>query len=185
MNLAQRGGKSRTFISVFRIWFISNIQVWEAAMKSLVIYETYFGNTEKIAQAVAKTLGAEAIEAVDAKAAQLSGVELLVAASPTRAFRPTEKITKFLKDLPDGALKGVKVTAFDTRMDVQKVNNKLLTFMARHMGYADAVLAKMMVKKGGQLLEPTAGFFVDESEGPLAEGELERAVEWAKSISAK
>lgn len=154
-------------------------------MKSLVIYETYFGNTEKIAQAVAKTLGAELIEAVDAKAAQLSGVELLVAASPTRAFRPGEKITKFLKDLPDGALKGIKVAAFDTRMDVQKVKNKLLTFMARHMGYADAVLAKMLVKKGGQLLEPTAGFFVEESEGPLAGGELERAVEWVKSISAK
>ena len=54
-----------------------------------------------------------------------------------------------------------------------------------HMGYADAVLAKMLVKKGGQLLEPTAGFFVEESEGPLAGGELERAVEWAKSISAR
>ena len=154
-------------------------------MKSLVIYETYFGNTEKIAQAVAKTLGAELIEAADARAEQLSGVELLVAASPTRAFRPSEIITKFLKNLPDGALKGIKVAAFDTRMDVQKVNNKFLTFMAKHMGYADVVLAKMLVKKGGQFVEPTAGFFVEESEGPLADGELERAVEWAKSLSTQ
>jgi flavodoxin len=61
----------------------------------IVIYETYFGNTEKIAQAVAKTLGAELVEAVDAKAAQLSGVELLVAASPTRAFRPVKKSPSF------------------------------------------------------------------------------------------
>ena len=57
--------------------------------------------------------------------------------------------------------------------------------MAKRMGYADAVIAKLLVKKGGQLLEPTQGFFVEESEGPLEDGELERAAEWAKKLLSK
>jgi flavodoxin len=151
-------------------------------MKSLIIYDSVFGNTEKLAQTVGKAIGADVKRVTEIQAGQLDGLDWLIVASPTRAFRPTEGISKFLNSLSNGALKGIKVGAFDTRMDVQKINNKFLTFMAKHMGYADAVLAKMMVKKGGQLLEPTAGFFVDESEGPLAGGELERAVMWGQSL---
>jgi hypothetical protein len=35
------------------------------------------------------------------------------------------------------------------------------------------------------LIEPTAGFLVQDTEGPLVEGELERAAEWAKQIKGK
>jgi hypothetical protein len=45
-------------------------------------------------------------------------------------------------------------------VDVKKIDNKFLSFMVGRMGYADAVIAKLIVKKGGQLLEPTAGFIV-------------------------
>ncbi len=155
-------------------------------MKSLVIYDSVFGNTEKIAQAVGMALSSgstnQVVKVTAATPALLAGLDLLVVGSPTRAFRPTEGISKFLKGLPDNALSGIKAAAFDTRMDVQKVNNKLLTFMAKRMGYADGAMTKLLQKKGGQLAGPTAGFFVRESEGPLEDGELERAAEWAKTI---
>jgi flavodoxin I len=151
-------------------------------MKSFIIYDSVFGNTEKLAQAVGKAIGADVKRVTDVQAGQLAGLDWLIVASPTRAFRPTEGISKFLNSLPNGALQGIKVGAFDTRMDIQKVNNKFLTFMAKHMGYADAVIAKLLVKKGGQLVEPTGGFVVQESEGPLGEGELERAVKWGQSL---
>jgi hypothetical protein len=38
------------------------------------------------------------------------------------------------------------------------------------------------VKRGGKLAVPPEGFIVEASEGPLREGELERAAAWAKTI---
>ena len=151
-------------------------------MKILIVYDSVFGNTEKVAQMVGKAIGADVKRVTDVQSEQIAGLDWLMVASPTRAFRPTEGITKFLNGLPNGALNGINVSAFDTRMNVQQVNNKLLTFMAKHMGYADASIAKLLVKKGGRLAEPTGGFFVKDSEGPLADGELERAAEWAKAL---
>jgi len=155
-------------------------------MKSLVIYDSVFGNTEKVAQAAGNALASgstnQVVKVTAANPSLLKGLDLLVVGSPTRAFRPTEGISKFLKALPESALQGIKVAAFDTRMDVKKVDNKLLTFMAKRMGYADGALVKLLEKKGGQLAGTTEGFFVKESEGPLEDGELERAAEWAKKL---
>jgi flavodoxin I len=39
-----------------------------------------------------------------------------------------------------------------------------------------------LIKKGGSQVLAPAGFFVLNTEGPLKEGELERAAEWVKSI---
>jgi hypothetical protein len=43
----------------------------------------------------------------------------------------------------------------------------------------------MLKKKGGQLVAPYEGFYVDGMKGPLIAGELERAAEWAKQIREK
>jgi len=160
----------------------------EDIMKSLVIYDSVFGNTEKVAQAVGKALGtaktSTAARVTEIEANQLEGLDVLIVASPTRGFRPTEDITKFLKGLPAGALKGVKVSAFDTRINPETIKSGVFRFIVKKGGYADKAIAKLLQEKGGELAVPTEGFFVIESEGPLAEGELERAVEWAKLIKA-
>ena len=43
-------------------------------------------------------------------------------------------------------------------------------------------IADKLEKKGGSLIIPPEGFFVKDSEGPLKDGEIERAVDWAKLI---
>lgn len=147
-------------------------------MKSLVIYGTYFGNTEKIAQAIAKQLNTKAVNVKEFKKEMLDGIDLLVVGSPTRAFRPIDSINEFLSELP--SLKGIKVVAFDTRIKIEDVNSKLLIFLAKIFGYAADPILKKLVKKGGEkVLEPD-GFFVEDSEGPLLDGELERAKEWVR-----
>ena len=155
-------------------------------MKTLVIYESYFGNTEKVAQAIGKALGSggavSVVKSTDFASSALQGVDLLVVGAPTRAFRPTEGIQKFLKVLPTGSLDGKRAAAFDTRMDVKKVDNKILTFMAGMFGYAAEPIAKALVKKGAVLALPAEGFTVEGSEGPMMDGELERAAEWAKKL---
>ncbi len=69
-------------------------------MKALVIYDSVFGNTEKIALAVGEAAGAQVVKVGALQDGALAGVELLLVGSPTRGFRPTEGIQKFLKGLP-------------------------------------------------------------------------------------
>ena len=156
-------------------------------MKALVLYESFFGNTEKVAGAVGEALGllkGEGIVKVqDVKPDQLTGLEMLVVGSPTRAFRPTGGISAFLKGLPVGCLEGVKVAAFDTRIDTAEISSKLLKFLANRFGYAAEPIAAALEKKGGVSSVDPEGFFVKDSEGPLRDGELERAAEWAKRLT--
>jgi hypothetical protein len=49
-------------------------------------------------------------------------------------------------------------------------------------GYAAGRIANNLKKKGSTLIASPEGFFVTGGQGPLKEGELERAAAWAKGI---
>ncbi len=148
-------------------------------MKAVVIYDSVFGNTEKLAQSIAAAHGTKAIPASQVDSGQLRGVDLLVVGSPTRGFRPTEDIRKLLNGLPKNHLAGMRVAAFDTRIILETIDSKALRFLVDKGGYAASSIAKTLEKKGGQLAAPPEGFFVTGERGPLKEGELERAAAWA------
>jgi len=158
-------------------------------MKAMVVYDSAFGNTEKVAQAVGQALGApedvKVVRAGSVGPGQMAGLTLLVVGSPTQKFRPLKTITGFLKGIPGSGLQGVKVAAFDTRAterDIQKV--RILAFFVSIFGYAAKPIADRLVKKGGDLVVAPEGFYVADTQGPLLEGELERAAGWAKRIVA-
>jgi flavodoxin len=94
-------------------------------MKALVVYDSFFGNTEQIAQAIGHALGSqedvEILRVSNVKPEQLTGLKLLIVGSPTRGFRPTPAISNLLKSIPKNGLKGVKVAAFDTRFTVSEI----------------------------------------------------------------
>jgi flavodoxin I len=156
-------------------------------MKALIVYDSFFGNTEQIARAIGRGLGApeqvEVLRVGGVTPDKLRGVELLVVGSPTRGFRPSEAATKFLNGLPAARLQGVKVAAFDTRVSVQDVNNRFLSFTVRFFGYAAEPISKKLVQKGGVQIVAPEGFIVKGTEGPLREGEVERASSWAAGIA--
>jgi flavodoxin I len=152
-------------------------------MKSLVIYTTMYGNTEKIARAIGKEIGAGVLSVQEASPDKLTGVELLVVSSPTQAFNMLPAMKTWLKDLPKGSLNGVKVAAFDTRLDIKKVKNVILTILEAIFGYAAEKIGKALVSLGGIQAVKPEGFFVDGSEGPITDGELERAVAWASKLA--
>lgn len=155
-------------------------------MKSIVIYDSMYGNTEKIAQAIGKALQAKGTARVisikEATVNDVNGIDLLLVGSPTQAFNMLPAVKSWLKSLPKGSLSGIKVAAFDTRMDVKKVNNKFLTFMESFSGYAAEKIGKQLVNKGGSQIVKPEGFFVDGSEGPITTGELERSEAWARKL---
>ena len=155
-------------------------------MKILVVFDSFFGNTEQVARAVGEALAARGEVTVtrvsELQAGQLEGLDLLVVGSPTRAFRPSPNTQAFLKGLAPGSLRGVKAAAFDTRIDPADTNSGFLRVMVKLFGYAAEPMAGALRKKGAAPAGTPAGFFVKDSEGPLREGELERAQSWADGL---
>lgn len=157
-------------------------------MKVWVIYDSMFGNTEKVARAIGAGFESagevRVMHSAEVNLGQLAGVDLLVVGSPTQAFSAIAETKNFLKTLGANQLSEVKFAAFDTRMDVKEVGSGLLTFMAGLFGYAAEKIAKGLKSKGGMQVIPPAGFIVTGKEGPLRDGELERATTWAGEILA-
>lgn len=158
-------------------------------MKGLVIYDSAFGNTEQIANTIGSTLGSpdeiEVLRVGEVKMEGLTGLELLIVGSPTQRFKPTEATSDFLKRIPANCLQGTKVGAFDTRLTIEEIEEtRMLPFFVRIFGYAAQPIANKLKKKGGKLIAPPEGFYVQGMKGPLVEGELERAETWARQIIA-
>ena len=158
-------------------------------MKILIVYDSFFGNTEKTALSIAEEIKegniVNLVKAGSIRAEDIKGIELLIAGSPTRAFRPTAAINRFLKSIPSGALKNVKAAAFDTRIPLSDVNSAPLKLLIKLFGYAAEPIAEKLEKKGAILAAPPEGFLVADSEGPLKEGEIQRAREWGKKLGNK
>ncbi len=109
-------------------------------MKALVGYDTKFGNTGKVAQAIAAALGPEvrAAKVDTVKPEDLTGLDLLIIGSPTRAWSAS-KTTKRIE--------------------------------------------RALRRQGCTIVAPAIRLFVVKgAEGPLLEGELERATAWAREI---
>jgi flavodoxin len=154
-------------------------------MQALVVYDSKFGNTKKIAEVIAKSLkkrySVQVKQVSEFEEKDFEDVELFVAGAPTQGFRPSPDMKKFLKEIPNGNLKGKKVAAFDTRIDQKTIDEHwLLKIMVRLFGYAAEPIGKALQFKGGSLLKEPEGFCVTGKEGPLMEGELERAESWFK-----
>jgi flavodoxin len=157
-------------------------------MRALVIYDSVFGNTEKVAQAIAEALRRQAeVELVRPEAApldRLADLDLLVVGSPTRGFRPTEAMAGLLKGIRAHTLDGVRVAAFDTRFKADELDSSGLRFLVKTGGYAAKRIADRLKRAGGSLVVPPEGFYVEDTEGPLKPGELERAADWATRVAA-
>jgi flavodoxin len=156
-------------------------------MKTFVIYDSAFGNTRQIAQAIGNALGSanevEVHQVNEVQPEQLAGLELLVVGSPTQKFRPLPTMTNLLQRIPPNSLNGVKVAAFDTRISVKETKSAILNFFVKLSGpaaYAAKHIADGLKKSGGELIVPPEGFLVDGTKGPLKPGELERAADWIK-----
>ncbi|OFY43399.1 MAG: hypothetical protein A2X18_00065 [Bacteroidetes bacterium GWF2_40_14] len=158
-------------------------------MKTLIIYDSVFGNTEVIANAIFN--GFENKE--DTRICKPDGftpdllkdVDLLIVGSPTRGFRPTKPITDMFESIESDSLKGVMASAFDTRVKLETIKSGALRLIVKAGGYADKTIAKLLRKKGATIIVPSEGFFVTGNEGPLYDTEIERATQWAKDIVSK
>ncbi|UCC62560.1 MAG: flavodoxin family protein [Anaerolineae bacterium] len=146
-------------------------------MKSLIVYFSRYGNTQKIAEAMAGRLGSAGpvrVLSVDQlTASDLTGADLVVAGTPTHRMNLPQAVRPMLDRLPRRVLRATPVAAFDT-------SYKMSAWLARFT--AARKLLRKLRKLGGKRVLPPETFHVVEREGPLYEDEIERAREWAGLI---
>lgn len=163
---------------------------------ALVIYESMFGNTEAIAQEVARGLSSRLDvsmrETGQARHEVPDDVEIVVVGAPTHAMglprassrrdagtksdRPLVTQGDGLREWLAFARPGrpdVRAAAFDTRTAHPKLP-----------GSAARAAARRLRRRGFEMAAPAKSFWVDGMTGPLVDGELQRARDWGERLAA-
>ena len=164
---------------------------------AVVVYESVFGDAEKVARAVAEGLSSHLdVDVGDARNAphQLGpDVRLLVVGGPNHAMgmpRPATRegaVKEYGAEIADTtiglhewldaaqAVGHIAGAAFDTRMDSPKLVTKL--------DHAARTEEKLLRRLGVTLVVPAEHFVVVDAKGPLADGEEDRARIWGRAIA--
>src|SRR6266508_1926380 len=145
-------------------------------MRSLVIYRSRYGNTERIAQAIAEGLSergeARSVALGDLRPRDLETAQLVVLGAPTQMKGMPLSMRRFLRRSPRASWFARPVAVFDTRFRADPSAT----------GSAAARLRARLRRRGALLLTPTESFFVAGIKGPLEEGELVRARLWGRRL---
>lgn len=139
-------------------------------MKSLIVYDSNYGNTKNVAEVIATELGGRAVKISSISPTELKDLDLLVVGTPIIGWKPTVNMQAFLDKLPE--LKGVNCTTFDTRV-------KLFIH-----GDAMKKVASSLKSAGANIVvEPMPFYVAGPQQNPyLLDGETEKAKAWAKRI---
>ncbi len=151
-------------------------------MKALIVFDSQYGNTQKIAEEIGKALQ-EKYEVLlrNVHKVQKQDVEdagVLVLGTPVHGGRPTPAMQTYVGGLQKSELRKAKVLVFDTRFD-EKSHGLGLKILMRTIGYAAPKMAKVLGVKGVRV-DKVEGFIVEGKEGPLKNGELDRARLWVE-----
>jgi len=131
--------------------------------KAIVIFDTVFGNTEKIARALASGMEKQGIEVDCVKVDEvdvdkLVEYDFLAIGGPTHTFGISKPIKALLEKLKRVDIKGKKAFAFDTK------------YKSRWSGSAGKGIGKTLKRRGMNIVKPHSSAIVTGSEGPLDEG---------------
>ena len=158
-------------------------------MKSVIITESYFGNTATIAEELAAGLtdaGAEAtvLTAEDALNGPGSSADLVILAAPTHNIGlPTEKTRAQATEKGAGRGSGAGVREWvDAASGSDARIIAVSTTTGGFMAGSAAKAAVKALKKKGVTADRGEDFTVTDVPGPLAEGEKERARAWARTL---
>ncbi len=136
-------------------------------MKGLVVYDSNFGNTEKIARALVIGLGEEGLEVDCLKVDQvdidkLAVYEFIAIGGPTHMAGVSKPMKEFLEEMKAVDVNGKKGFSFDTRNE-SRFNMFDLNSAAKRI---ENKMKKMRIK----LIRPRQSAIVEGREGPLHDG---------------
>ena len=149
-------------------------------MYALIIYDSQYGNTERLARSIASTLSefgqARAVRVGHIHPDELQNVDLLILGCPTQGMRQTPAMQAFIASIPQAILDHLPIACFDTRFRG-----------AFWMLSAAPAMAKQCKTRGVDVIAQPESFYVRsmKREGPLLPGEIERATNWAHMLTEK
>jgi flavorubredoxin len=132
-------------------------------VKALVVYDSVYGNTERVAKALAEGLEGGGVDVdvvkVDAvKFEELGEADLLCVGGPVHAWSASKPVKEFLERLKSvKGLSGKKAFAFDTKMN------------SRLAGSAGGKIERKLKDLGFTIAKPSESAIVNGREGPLRE----------------
>lgn len=166
--------------------------------RALVAYESMFDNTARIAEAVTwglRSIGFEAycVPVCSLAATGPSPVDLVVLGAPTPSFSLSRRSTRadavrqgapperagagareWIAAVRPESFSTKKIAVFDTR--VGRVR--------RFPFAAGLTAARLLRRRGFEVVGGPAAFLVENTPGPLTDGELDRAEAWGRTIGA-
>ncbi|GAA1676274.1 flavodoxin family protein [Glycomyces endophyticus] len=162
-------------------------------MRAVVVYESMFGNTKQVAEAVAagiaETMPVDLFEVGRAPTALKPDVGLVVIGAPTHAFSLSRPATRdeAAKRAPAGLVSpGIGAREWLGDLDIAP-GTPTAAFCTRvkvvFAGSAAKAAARLLRKARCTLAAPPKDFTVVGTPGPLAPGELERARRWAGRLA--
>jgi hypothetical protein len=164
-------------------------------MHALIVYESMYGNTRAVAEAIAEGLGGATVRSTREDAD--GSADLLIVGGPTHMHGLTTSgsrrmaaeavkkdghgklepgateapgLRQWLRDLPKAH--GARAATFDTRVD----RSAALT------GSAARGIARRLRRRGYDVIA-SESYLVQDGEGPLEDGELERARAWGTELA--
>ncbi len=155
-------------------------------VRAIILYDSLFGNTKKVALSLAKgieetgiELACENIQEVDIK--NISSYNFVAIGGPTHIIKLSKAMKGFLKRLEVINLQGMKGFSFDTR-NHSRMNKKYWLMLensaARHI---ENKMKKMRI----EIIKPRQSAIVIGREGPLESGEEERFIEIGREIGKR
>lgn len=142
----------------------------------LVIYDSQFGNTMRLARLIGEVMAKRADvtlrSCAEVQSQEVKAADLLVIGCPTQRHGLTPGVDAFLSLNEYSGLTGKAAAVFDTRFN----SFRWLT------GSAARTTARRLERAGVRLVAPPESFFVAGMQGPLEDGEAIRAVNWARGL---
>lgn len=165
-------------------------------MKAAVVYESMFGNTARVAQAIAEGMreaGAAAtlVPVAQASPEDATDCEIVVIGAPTHAFTLStskSRATAVRDGAPDEvAVQGVRewLTHATPRASVLAVFDTRARSMRHWPGSAARKAARVLRQRGEAPTTRPCSFYVQSTHGPLLEGEIDRARAWGTALASQ
>lgn len=159
-------------------------------MKAVVIYESLWGNTQAVAKAIAEGIGPDALALSTAEATSevVGGAELIVAGAPLQAFSlPTEKVRARIDSAgdPKPELLAPTLRSWLEQLPLGHGRSAAFDTKLRWLpGSAANVIDRELTRVGYVPVLKAEHFLVEGRNGPLRDGEIERARRWGAAVAA-
>ncbi len=164
-------------------------------MNTLMVYESMWGNTRAVAEAVADRLGEDVtvVEVTDAPHRLPADLDLLVLGGPTHAFSMSRASTRRNAvekgatggDVEHGIREWLDEVEAPDPVDVATFDTRVGGTMQHLPGSAAKAAGRQVRHHHLGRLVATESFYVDDTDGPLSEGELDRARAWGTSLAER